>query len=734
MNEVYHRNKIVNCTHHDPFSYLGLHYEGKESVIRVFEPIATSVKIKILTDFKIVDMEKIDERGFYEFKINKKIYPKDYKLIFYFQSEGYETYDLYSFPPVISDYNLYLFNQGKNKLIYNFLGSHIKEVNNIKGVLFAVWAPNAEGVCVVGDFNGWNGCRHQMRVRGESGVWELFIPHLKEGIFYKYEIITKKNERFLKSDPYGFYFQKRPETATIVYDIDTKDFAWNDDEWLLKRGESLNINAPISIYEVHLGSWKKGLDYRKLAIELTNYVKKMNFTHIEIMPILEHPLDDSWGYQVTGYYAPTSRFGEPKDFKYFVNYLHENNIGVILDWVPGHFPKDPHGLAYFDGTHLYEHEDPKKGYHPDWDTYIFNYGRNEVRNFLISNALFWFEKYHIDGLRIDAVASMLYLDYSRKEGEWEPNIFGGRENLEAISFLQELNSTCYSSFNGISMIAEESTAWPGVTKPTYVGGLGFGYKWNMGWMNDTLFYFSLDPIYRKYHHNKLTFSICYAFSENFILVLSHDEVVHLKKSLFSKMPGDEWQKFANLRLLFGYMWMHPGKKLNFMGNEIGQKNEWDFKSSIDWDILKNDLNLKLQKFIQFIQELNKLYLKTPPLYELDSFEEGFSWIDCNDSENSVISFMRKDSSGEFIICVFNFTPVVRYKYKIGVPKEGKYIEIFNSDSEYFGGSNVGNLGFAISKEEKMHGFDYSLEITLPPLAMVLFKRNRGGKNEETKKL
>lgn len=711
--------KLLNCRHHDPFSFLGLHYENNETIIRVFEPHADDVQIFLIKENKFFQMHKFDRRGFYKIKFNNKIYPRDYKLKIFFQNNTIITYDVYSFPPVISDFDLYLFNEGKNLQIYNHLGAHLRNIDGVNGVLFAVWAPNAEGVSVVGDFNAWDGRKHQMRVRGSSGVWEIFIPHIKAKELYKFEIRGRNGEVFIKTDPYGKFFEKRPKTASIVW---KSNFSWSDNLWMENREKFNDFSSPISIYEMHLGSWRKGLNYRELAHQIKDYVKEMGFTHVEILPVMEHPLDDSWGYQVTGYYAPTSRFGTPDDFKYFVNYLHNHNIGVILDWVPAHFPKDSHGLAMFDGTHLYEHASPLKGYHPDWDTYIFNYGRNEVRNFLISNAYFWFKEFHVDGLRIDAVASMLYLDYSRKDGEWEPNKYGGRENLEAIEFLKELNYICYGNFHGIMTIAEESTAWPMVTRPVHLGGLGFGYKWNMGWMNDTLFYFSQDPIYRKYHHDKLTFSMFYAFSENYILVLSHDEVVHLKKSLLCKMPGDMWQKFANLRLLLGYMWAHPGKKLLFMGAELAQINEWNFKEELPWYLLSNNLH---KSFNVFVKDLNLLYLKKKELYELDSDYNGFQWIDCNDSENSIISFIRKDKEGNYLIFIFNFTPVVRFNYKLGVPENELYIEIFNSDSYIYGGSNVGNLGRVHPIKGWYHNYQQYVSITLPPLGFIVLEKKRG---------
>jgi len=563
-----------------------------------------------------------------------------------------------------------------------------------------------------------------MRVLGSSGIWELFIPNIGVGEVYKYEIKDQAGNIFLKADPYGFQHELRPKTASIVADIDR--YKWNDQQWIEKRRQTEPLQQPISIYEVHLGSWKRAVEdgnrfltYRELAELLVDYVKQMGYTHIELLPVAEHPLDASWGYQVTGYYAPTSRFGSPEDFQYFVDYCHQNNIGVIIDWVPAHFPRDAHGLAYFDGTHLYEHADPRKGEHPDWGTLIFNYGRNEVRNFLIANALFWFDKYHIDGIRVDAVASMLYLDYSRKEGEWIPNKYGGRENLEAIDFLKRTNELIFSYFPGALSIAEESTAWPGVSKPTYLGGLGFNFKWNMGWMHDFLTYFSKDPIHRKYHHNMITFALLYAFQENFMLVLSHDEVVHGKRSLLDKMPGDFWQKFANLRALYGFMFGHPGKKLLFMGSEFGQWSEWQFDQSLDWHLLEYEPHQKLQKLVE---DLNRLYQSEPALYKIDFDPSGFEWIDFLDAENSIISFMRKtDRPEDTLIFVCNFTPVYRENYRVGVPFLAHYKEILNTDSFIYWGSNKGNLGGLHSDEIPWHSHPYSLNLKVPPLATVIFK-------------
>jgi 1,4-alpha-glucan branching enzyme len=634
------------------------------------------------------------------------------------------AYDPYSFLPILSEYDLYLFNEGSHHKIYERLGAHLRTIDGIKGTLFAVWAPCAIRVSVVGNFNQWDGRRHQLRRLGSSGVWEIFIPGISNGEVYKYEILTPSNEIYIKSDPYAFYSELRPNTASIVYDID--NYQWGDEAWIKTRDSSNIFEKPISIYEVHLGSWKRAsednnrfLNYREFAKELVKYVKEMGYTHIEILPVAEHPFDGSWGYQITGYYSVTSRYGTPEDFMYLVDICHQNDIGVILDWVPAHFPKDGHGLARFDGTALYEHWDVRQGEHPDWGTHIFNYGRNEVRNFLISNAVFWLEKYHIDGLRVDAVASMLYLDYGKKEGQWVPNKWGGKENVEAIEFLRRLNTTVYEYFPGVMMIAEESTSWPLVSKPPYIGGLGFSFKWNMGWMNDFLSYISMDPIYRKYHQDKITFSIMYAFSENFILVLSHDEVVHGKCSMISKMPGDYWQKFAGLRVSYGFMYGHPGKKLLFMGGEFGQFIEWNYQQSLDWHLLGYEFHQKLQSYVK---DLNNLYKKERAMHQLDFSFEGFEWIDCNDSDQGVFSFIRKGKEQEdILIFVCNFTPVLYNNYRIGVPSNLYYKEILNSDSQIYGGSNAGNFGGVRAEEVSFHGRPYSLNLQIPPLATLILK-------------
>lgn len=632
--------------------------------------------------------------------------------------------DSENFPPFLTEYDLHLFSSGDHHKIYQKLGAHLRTLEGIEGVNFAVWAPNAKSVSIVGDFNGWDGRKNPLANRGNSGVWEVFIPDLKKGELYKYEILTQSNQRLIKADPYAFFCELRPRTASIVWDIER--YRWNDQEWIKKRDKKNPLGEPISIYEVHAGSWRRVLEennrfltYRELAYNLVPYVKDMGFTHIELLPIMAHPYDPSWGYQVSGYYSPTARHGVPEDFMYFVDYCHQNGIGVILDWVPAHFPKDEYALARFDGTCLYEHIDPRQREHKDWGTLIFNYGRWEVSNFLLANALFWLEKYHIDGLRIDAVASMLYLDYSRAEGEWIPNKFGGRENLEAIDFLQKLNKVAYQYFPGILMIAEESTAWPGVTKPTYLGGLGFGLKWNMGWMHDTLFYMSKETIHRRYHQDELTFCLLYAFQENFVLPLSHDEVVHGKGSLLAKMPGDAWQKFANLRLLFGLMFAQPGKKLLFMGSEIGPWKEWNYDEGLEWHLLDYHFHQKLQAYLK---DLNRLYKKESSLFEIDFHYSGFEWIDFHDVDSTVVSFLRKGKDERNILLfICNFTPVPRSNYRVGVPFPGFYQEILNSDSQIYGGSNMGNSGGVLAESLISHKKPYSLNLTLPPLSVLILK-------------
>jgi len=623
----------------------------------------------------------------------------------------------------LTDYDLYLFGEGTHTRIYEKLGAHLETVDGTTGVRFAVWAPNARQVSVVGDFNGWSAGSHQLRSRGNSGVWELFVPGMGAGELYKYALVSNAGEhRVQKADPYAFEFERPPRTASLVTNLD--DYQWGDSEWMASRGRRNAHDAPISIYEVHLGSWMRAagrgyLTYREAADRLAEHCRDLGFTHVELLPITEHPFDGSWGYQPTGYFAPTSRFGKPAEFMAFIDHLHRSGIGVILDWVPAHFPSDEHGLGFFDGTHLYEHADPRLGKHRDWDTLIFNYSRHEVRNFLLGSGLFWLDRYHVDGLRVDAVASMLYLDYSRKEGEWLPNEYGGNENLAAISFLKTFNERVYAEFPGVMTIAEESTAWPMVSRPTYLGGLGFGFKWNMGWMHDVLEYISKDPIHRTYHHDKLTFGLLYAFTENFILPFSHDEVVHGKGSMCSKMPGDEWQQFANLRALYGFMWTHPGKKLLFMGQEFGQRAEWNHDQSLEWWVTKFPLHAGVQTLLR---DLNRIYRAEPALHQVDFSHRGFEWIDANDREQSAIAFLRRaaDPSDHLVIAV-NFTPVPRRLYRIGVPEFTSYRELINTDSAVYGGSDAGNLGRVHAQAIPFHGRPASLSLTLPPLAALILK-------------
>lgn len=621
--------------------------------------------------------------------------------------------------------DFYLFNEGRNYRAYNHLGSHLATFNGEIGTSFSVWAPNASKVSVIGNFNDWDVNAHFLEPRGSSGIWEGFIPGIGKGALYKFHIVSHNHGYVTdKADPFGILHEEPPRTASVVWDL---DYQWSDHEWMNSRAGRQTLHSPISIYELHFGSWmrvpeehNRPLTYRELAPKLADYVERMRFTHVELLPIMEHPFYASWGYQTTGYFAPTARYGTPQDFMFFVDYLHQRGIGVILDWVPSHFPSDAHGLAYFDGTHLFEHADWRSGFHPDWNTYIYNYGRNEVRSFLMSSAMFWLDKYHVDGLRVDAVASMLYLDYSRREGEWIPNKYGGRENLDAIDFLRQMNLETYKEYPGIQTYAEESTAWPMVSRPVYLGGLGFGMKWDMGWMHDTLSYFSHDPIHRPFHHNLLTFRMLYSFTENFVLPLSHDEVVHGKGSLVGKMPGDEWQKFANLRLLFGYMFAQPGKKLLFMGDEFAQVREWGHDMSLEWHVLQYSVHSGVQKWVE---QLNRVYREQPALHELENDPAGFEWVDCNDTGASVISLLRKSKKPEdTILVVCNFTPVPREAYRIGVPFDGFWRELLNSDAAEYAGSGAGNLGGKEAEKIPAHGRPYSLSLTLPPLGIEFFKR------------
>ncbi|WNM62910.1 1,4-alpha-glucan branching protein GlgB [Candidatus Nitrospira neomarina] len=723
--------RLVSATEWDPFSVLGPHRgESTDSsgvCIRAFLPDAAEVAVLPGRNGNTpIPMKLVHPAGVFEARWEGHSLGTDYQFrIVDRQGKSSQRHDPYAFLPRISDFDLHLFGEGKLYRSYEQLGAQVCTHQDVPGVNFAVWAPNAKRVSVVGDFNEWDGRRHPMRSRGGGGIWELFIPDMNDGAVYKFEILPQNGDApFLKADPYASSAELRPKTASVVRDL--SGYEWRDGEWMASRQNWDPLAQPWSIYEVHLGSWRRvpeegsrWLTYSELSKTLIPYVKDMGFTHIELMPVTEHPFDGSWGYQATGYFAPTSRFGTPAEFMAFVDACHQAGIGVLMDWAPAHFPEDPHGLAWFDGTNLYDHSDPRLGFHPEWNSRIFNYGRTEVKNFLINSALSWFDRYHIDGLRVDAVASMLYLDYARKAGEWIPNKFGGRENLEAVEFLKELNTVAHQEHPGIVMIAEESTAWPGVSKPTYVGGLGFTFKWNMGWMHDTLDYFSLDPIYRRFHQHNVTFGLVYAFTENFVLPLSHDEVVHGKKSLLDKMPGDEWQRFANLRALYGHMWGHPGKKMLFMGCEIGQWWEWNHDDSLQWHLLEYDRHQGLQRYVA---DLNRLYASQPALHQVDYDWTGFQWIDLHDSDHSTLTYFRraKDPS-DIVVCAMNLTPVPRETYRMGVPNAGYYRELLNSDSEAYGGSNMGNAGGVQAEDMPWHGQPFSVVITLPPLAAVFFK-------------
>ncbi len=708
---------ILQARHHDPFTVLGLHQHHNEHVLTVFRPYAEAVELLLAGG--PVAMSDTGTDGVFEWR-GKTPPPRPWRLGIREGGERFEIVDPYGFPPFLSDQETYLFNEGRLLEAYNTMGAHYTPLEGVDGVRFAVWAPNAERVSVVGDFNRWDGRVHPMRVRGGSGLWELFIPGLKPGDIYKYEIRNRATgEIRIKSDPYAQRYELRPSAASVV--PAPSRYMWKDKAWMQARAQTDWQHIPMNVYEVHAGSWRRHPDggffsYRELAEVLIPYVEDMGYTHIEFLPLTEHPLDESWGYQTTGYFAATSRFGEADDLKYLVDACHQAGIGVILDWVPGHFPMDDWALARFDGTAVYEHADPRLGVHWEWGTHIFNYGRSEIKGFLLASADYWMRHFHFDGLRVDAVASMLYLDYSRKEGEWVPNKYGGRENLEAIDFLREMNALVHERHPGARTIAEESTAWPMVSRPPYVGGLGFSMKWNMGWMNDTLAYMSQDPVYRRYHHNNLTFGQLYAYTENFVLPFSHDEVVHGKRSLLGRMPGDAWQQFANLRLLLTYQLTHPGKKLNFMGNEFGQGREWDSGRELDWDLLEVDWHSGVQKCVR---DLNRLYRDLPQLHELDFTQDGFSWIDCHDADQSILSYVRKDQKGHAAIVALNFTPVPRKDYRIGCPDSGFWREVFNSDSEYYGGGNLGNGAGLIAEGKPWMGYEHSLVITLPPLAGIV---------------
>ena len=717
---------LVQGIHNNPHHILGMHECIDDLYINAYLPgakVVNAIEVSTKKKYTLVS-ERVP--GFFSVVIKDKK-PFEYKLNVRFDNGDEVTYfDPYVFEPVIDPIDISLFNEGKHYSIYEKMGAHPMTVDGVEGVLFAVWVPNADRVSVVGNFNNWDGRRHPMRKLDYSGIYELFIPGKLVGEIYKYEIKAKSGQVFMKSDPYAFSSEVRPANASRIVDISYK---WKDTAWMEKRETKDTDAQPMAIYEMHLGSWKRPTDgreffnYRDIASLLADYLLMMNYNYVELMPIMEHPYDPSWGYQVTGYYAPTSRYGSPADFMYFVDYLHRKGIGVILDWVPAHFPKDEHGLGRFDGTALYEHEDPKRGEHPHWGTYIYNYGRNEVRNFLVANALYWAEKYHIDGIRIDAVASMLYLDYGRGDGEWLPNIYGGNENLEAIDFIKELNSKMHELHKGVIMIAEESTAWPMMTHPVEAGGLGFDYKWNMGWMNDFLNYMKLDPLYRKYHHNDLTFSMVYAYSEKFILVLSHDEVVHEKGSMIAKMPGGYEDKFSNLRVAYGYMMTHPGKKLLFMGQEIAQFTEFNENAEVDWSLFEFDAHVFMQGYVK---ELNELYKTEPALYELDSSPEGFTWINCNSANTSLLSYVRKgkkESDTLLIIC--NFTPMEHKAYKLATPSGGRWQEIFSSDNNRYGGEGRNNKTVKQAKKAECDGQEHYISVTVPPLSISVFKKKIG---------
>jgi 1,4-alpha-glucan branching enzyme len=716
---------LVNAYHGAPFQVLGPHQiDDRQVVIRAMRPTASKLFV-VTGDNQRIEMQRLRPEGLYEAIFNAP-FPE---LSYHYEATTFDGETQIFHDPYIlresflGETDLYLLREGRHWESYEKMGAHVREVSGVKGVNFAVWAPNAQRISVIGNFNQWDERVHPMQMIGDSGIWELFIPDVEEGVVYRYDVLSRfQGFRSKKTDPYGFYAELRPQSASIVANID--DYQWNDDTWMAERANKNALVQPMSTYEVHLGSWKRNKDgnwmtYRELAEDLVSYVKEMGYTHIELLPIAEHPFDGSWGYQVTGYFATTSRYGTPTDFMYFVDYCHQNGIGVILDWVPAHFARDGYSLVYFDGTHLYEHANPVQAEHPDWGTYIFNYGRTEVRNFLMANGLFWLKKYHIDGLRVDGVTSMLYLNFSRKDGEWIPNQYGGHENLEAVQFIKDFNEVVHQEVPGAVTIAEESTAWAMVSRPTYLGGLGFTLKWNMGWMHDTLKYIQTDPVYRRYHHNQVTFSLFYAFSENFVLSLSHDEVVHGKGSLINKAAGDWWQKFATLRLLFGYQYTHPGKKLHFMGQEFGQWREWSEARSLDWELLQLDTHKGLQKWMQ---DLNRVYKSEPSLYEHDFDAQGFKWIEPNDADNSVYSYIRyADDPEDFLVVVCNFTPVVRQGYRIGVPRAGKYKELLNSDSVHYFGSNVGNNGNLDTDSTVWHAFDQSMTLTLPPLAILVLK-------------
>ncbi len=710
-------------SHHDPHSLLGLHPHENGWVVRTLKPLARRVYVEVSAGERI-ELNHLGH-GIWQGFLASKTHP-DYRIVAVFENEGqtheWRVDDPYRHLPTLGELDLHLIGEGRHEELWKALGSHLHSVRGILGesygTRFAVWAPNAKAVRVIGDFNHWNGTAHSMRAMGSTGVWELFIPGVGAGTKYKYEILTKNGEWISKIDPLARHTEVPPNTASVVVESTHK---WTDASWLTARDARDPLKSPMSIYELHAGSWRKDLNYRSLADELIPYVLELGFTHVEFMPLAEHPYAPSWGYQVTGYFAPTSRFGSPDDLKYLIDRLHQAGIGVLLDWVPAHFPKDAWALARYDGEALYEHADPRRGEHPDWGTLIFDFGRTEVRNFLVANALYWIEEFHIDGLRVDAVASMLYLDYSREGGDWLPNEFGGRENLDAIAFMQEVNATAYRRNPGVMMIAEESTSWGGVSSPTDAGGLGFGFKWNMGWMNDTLEYIQKDPMYRKHHHGELTFSMLYAYNEKFILPISHDEVVHGKGSLLSKMPGDRWQQLANVRAYLTFMWSHPGKQLLFMGSEFGQQSEWNQEHGLEWWILDQPSHQGLKSLVA---TLNRLYVENPPMWQLDHFHEGFTWIDGGHADANVLSFLRYDETGSPIACVINFAGNPHHGFKLGLPISGDWDEILNTDAEEFGGSGVGNFGRTSANGEGTHGQPYSATISVPPLGALWFKPSK----------
>jgi 1,4-alpha-glucan branching enzyme len=704
----------------DPHAFLGAHPDRDGGIIiRAFRPDAKAVHVRT-PGGRVAELKPKGTDGLFEGTIPDASLPYDYELEIEYQAGTYTVGDPYRFLPTLGELDLHLVGEGRHEELYARLGAHVREHQGVQGTAFAVWAPSARSVSVVGDFNSWDGRLHPMRALGSSGIWELFMPGLGPGDRYKYEILTQEGDIRLKADPVAFAAEMPPQTASVVH---ASDYEWGDASWLERRRAAEPLAGPMSIYEVHLGSWRlnpvednRSLTYLELADELGAYAKDLGFTHVELMPVMAHPFSGSWGYQVTGYFAPTPRWGTPDEFRAFVDRLHQAGLGVILDWVPAHFPRDDFALARFDGTALYEHEDPRRGAHPDWGTLVFNYGRNEVRNFLLSNALFWLREYHADGIRVDAVASMLYLDYSRKEGEWIPNQFGGREDLDAVSFLKEYNEVVHGREPGVISAAEESTAWPGVSRPTYLGGLGFGFKWNMGWMHDTLAYFQNEPIHRRWHHHELTFSLVYAFTENFILPLSHDEVVHGKGSMLTKMPGDRWQQLANLRALYAFMWAHPGKKLLFMGNELAQEQEWSEQRSLDWHLLENPEHKGVQTLVR---DLNRHYRALPALWERDFDSEAFWWIEPNDAEASVYAFARVGDEGAGpVVCAANLTPVPRHGYRLGLPHGGRWREVLNTDSSHYGGSDVGNFGGVEAEAMPWMGQSHSAVLNLPPLGVL----------------